>query len=96
MTALSLSASLVLPLGAAAGEVLGLNFGGDMTEQDPARGDEPVARLIHAARDLIDAYERKSTANEHFLNLEAALDALNDSRPRARPDPGPETPPIAE
>ena len=47
-----------------------------MTEQDSVGGDERVARLIQAARELIDAYERKSTANEHFLKLEAAVDAL--------------------
>ena len=39
-------------------------------------GDERVARLIQAARELIDAYERQSTANEHFLKLEAAVDAV--------------------
>ena len=49
-----------------------------MTEQDSMR-DERVARLIQAARELIDAYERKSTANEHFLKLEAAVDALGSS-----------------
>jgi hypothetical protein len=31
-----------------------------MTERDSI-GDERVARLIQAARELIDAYERKST-----------------------------------
>lgn len=46
-----------------------------MTEQVPHR-DERVAQLIQAARELIDAYERKATANEHFLKLEAAVDAL--------------------
>src|SRR5215211_3789803 len=39
-------------------------------------GDERVAWLIQAARELIDAYERQSTANEHFLKLEAAVDAV--------------------
>src|SRR5215211_6179625 len=47
-----------------------------MAQQSPASGDERVARLIQAARELIDAYERKATANEHFLELEAAVDAL--------------------
>jgi hypothetical protein len=46
-----------------------------MTEQAPDR-DQRVAQLIQAARELIDAYERKATANEHFLKLEAAVDAL--------------------
>ena len=55
-----------------------------MTEQDPVGGDERVARLIQAARELIDAYERKSTANEHFLKLEAAVDALGGSSPQTR------------
>jgi hypothetical protein len=66
-----------------------------MTEQEPVGGDERVAQLIQAARELIDAYERKSTANEHFLKLEAAVDALGGSgpRPRAAADPAtPETP----
>jgi hypothetical protein len=39
-----------------------------MTGQDSVGGDERVAQLIQAARELIDAYERKSTANEHFLS----------------------------
>ena len=55
-----------------------------MTEQDLVGGDERVARLIQAARELIDAYERKSTANEHFLKLEAAVDALGGSGPPTR------------
>lgn len=50
-----------------------------MTEQESVGGDERVARLIQAARELIDAYERKSTANEHFLKLEAAVEALGRS-----------------
>ena len=50
-----------------------------MTEQVPDH-DERVAQLIQAARELIDAYERKATANEHFLKLEAAVDALGGSR----------------
>src|SRR5215216_6867484 len=62
-----------------------------MTEQDSMR-DERVARLIQAARELIDAYERKSTANEHFLKLEAAVDALGAWRHQradtSRPRPG--------
>jgi len=57
-------------------------------QQSPAGGDERVARLIQAARELIDAYERKATANEHFLELEAAVDALGGSgQPRAAHDP---------
>ncbi len=60
-----------------------------MTEQDPVGGDERVARLIQAARELIDAYERKSTANEHFLKLEAAVDALGGSGPEASADHDP-------
>jgi hypothetical protein len=52
-----------------------------MTERD-SLGDERVARLIQAARELIDAYERKSTANEHFLKLEAAVDGLGSSSPQ--------------
>ena len=59
-----------------------------MTEQEPVGGDERVAQLIQAARELIDAYERKATANEHFVKLEAAVDALGGgSRPRAAADP---------
>jgi hypothetical protein len=60
-----------------------------MTEQVPAGRDERVAQLIQAARELIDAYERKSTANEHFLKLEAAVNALGGGspRPRAAADP---------
>jgi hypothetical protein len=59
-----------------------------MAQQSPAGGDERVARLIQAARELIDAYERKATANEHFLELEAAVDALGGSgQPRAAHDP---------
>jgi hypothetical protein len=64
-----------------------------MTEQEPAGGDERVARLIQAARELIDAYERKSTANEHFLKLEAAVDALGASSPRTQVHHEPATPP---
>jgi hypothetical protein len=64
-----------------------------MTEQDPVGGDERIARLIQAARELIDAYERKSTANEHFLKLEAAVDALGGSGPPTRADHDPATPP---
>ena len=59
-----------------------------MAQQSPAGGDERVARLIQAARELIDAYERKSTANEHFLKLEAAVDALGGgTQPRGDHDP---------
>jgi hypothetical protein len=64
-----------------------------MTEQDPAGGDERVAQLIQAARELIGAYERKSTANEHFLKLEAAVDALGSPSGQTRADPDPATPP---
>jgi hypothetical protein len=68
-----------------------------MTEQDPVGGDERVARLIQAARELIDAYERKSTANEHFLKLEAAVDALGGSSSmQRRADHDPATPPATE
>jgi hypothetical protein len=55
-----------------------------MTEQEPVGGDERVARLIQAARELIDAYQRKSTANEHFLKLESAVDALDGGNPQPR------------
>jgi hypothetical protein len=58
--------------------------------------DERVAPLIQAARELIDAYERKSTANEHFLKLEAAVDALGSSSPQTRADHNPATPPTTE
>jgi hypothetical protein len=64
-----------------------------MTEQESVGGDERVARLIQAARELIDAYERKSTANEHFLKLEAAVDALGPSSSQTRADQDPATPP---
>jgi hypothetical protein len=48
--------------------------------------DERVTRLIQAARDLVDAYHRKATANEHFQALEQAVEALGDpDRPRAAP-----------
>ena len=65
-----------------------------MTEQESVGGDERVARLIQAARELIDAYERKSTANEHFLKLEAAVEALgrSSSPTRADQDPQPRRP----
>ena len=65
-----------------------------MTEQMPDR-DERVAQLIQAARELIDAYERKATANEHFLKLEAAVDALSGSNPQPRDAHDPATPPPA-
>jgi hypothetical protein len=67
-----------------------------MTEQESVGGDERVARLIQAARELIDAYEHKSTANEHFLKLEAAVDALGGSRPQTRADHDSATPPTTE
>jgi hypothetical protein len=66
-----------------------------MTERDSV-GDERVARLIQAARELIDAYERKSTANEHFLKLKAAVDALGSSSSQTRADHNPATPPTTE
>jgi hypothetical protein len=65
-----------------------------MTEQGPV-DDERIAELIQAARELIDAYEHKSTANEHFLRLEAAVDALGRSSPQTRADHDPATPPTA-
>jgi hypothetical protein len=67
-----------------------------MTQQDSVGGDERVARLIQAAREFIDAYERKSTANEHFLKLEAAVDALGGTSGRPRADHTPAAPPTAE
>ena len=67
--------------------------GGVMTEQESVGGDERVARLIQAARELIDAYERKSTANEHFLKLEAAVEALGGTSGQSRADQDPATPP---
>ena len=67
-----------------------------MTGQESVGGDERVAQLIQAARELIDAYERKSTANEHFLKLEAAVDALGGTSEQTRADHDPATPPTAE
>ena len=67
-----------------------------MTEQESVGGDERVARLIQAARELIDAFERKSTANEHFLKLEAAVEALGGTSERPRADHDPAIPPTAE
>jgi hypothetical protein len=64
-----------------------------MTEQVRVSGDEHVARLIQAARELIDALERKSTANKHFLKLNAAVDARGGSSPQSRVDHDPATPP---
>ena len=70
-----------------------------MTEQESVGGDERVAQLIQAARELIDVYERKSTANEHFLKLEAAVNALGGTsgqtpagQDRADQDPAPRRP----
>ncbi len=55
--------------------------------------DERVARLIEAARDLVDAYRRKATANEHFEALEQAVDALGTSdRPTPAGTADPVTP----
>jgi hypothetical protein len=45
---------------------------------------------------LIDAYERQSTANEHFLKLEAAVEALAGTSEQTRADHDPATPPTAE
>jgi hypothetical protein len=67
--------------------------GGVMTGQDPVGGDERVAQLIQAARELIEAYERKSTANEHFLKLEAAVDALDSPSGQTQAGHDPATPP---
>jgi hypothetical protein len=64
-----------------------------MTEQESVGGDERVARLIQAARELIDAYERKSTANEHFLKLEAAVEALGGTSGQPQADQDAATPP---
>ena len=64
-----------------------------MTEQDSIGGDERVAQLIQAARELIDAYERRSTANEHFLKLEAAVNALGGTSGQTRADQDPAPPP---
>ena len=64
-----------------------------MTGQESVGGDERVTQLIQAARELIDAYERKSTANEHFLKLEAAVEALGGSSSQTRADQNPATPP---
>ena len=64
-----------------------------MTEQDSIGGDARIAQLIQAARELIDAYERKSTANEHFLKLEAAVEALGGTGRQTRADQGPAAPP---
>jgi hypothetical protein len=67
-----------------------------MTEQDSMGGDERVTRLIQAARELTAAYERKSTANEHFLKLEAAVDALGGPSGKTRADHDRATPPTGE
>ena len=56
--------------------------------------DERVARLIQAARDLVEAYHRKATANEHFQALEQAVEALGGIG-RPRPAPADEGPPVA-
>jgi hypothetical protein len=56
--------------------------------------DERVTRLIQAARDLVDAYHRKATANGHFQALEQAVEALGDTD-RPRPAPPEEGPPVA-
>jgi len=64
-----------------------------MTGQNPIGGDERGAQLIQAARELIDAYERKTTANEHSLKLEAAVEALGGTSGRTRADQTPAAPP---
>ena len=56
--------------------------------------DERVDRLVQAARDLVDAYHRKATANEHFQALERAVEALGGAG-RARPAPPEEGPPLS-
>jgi hypothetical protein len=56
--------------------------------------DERVARLIQAARDLVDAYHRKATANEHFQALEQAVEALGDTA-QVRPAPPEQAPRVA-
>jgi hypothetical protein len=58
-----------------------------MTQQEPAAGDERVTRLIAAARDLVDAYRNRSTANQHFQELEQAVEALGGT---GRPAPSSE------
>jgi hypothetical protein len=58
----------------------------------PLGGRDDLSRQA-AARELIDADERNSTANGHFLKLEAAVDALGGSSPRTQVDHGPATPP---
>jgi hypothetical protein len=56
-----------------------------MTEQPVGGNDERVARLIAAARDLVDAYQNRSTANQHFLELQQAVEALDSGRRPAAP-----------
>ena len=75
------------------GAALATANAGVLTGQDSTGGDERVAQLIQAARELVDAYEHKSTANEHFLKLEAALDALDGTSGQTRADPDPAAPP---
>jgi hypothetical protein len=74
-----------------------LESGGAMTEQVPAGGEERVARLIEAARDLVDAYRRGATANEHFQALQRAVDALGGAGRPAPPagDADTQVPPVA-
>jgi hypothetical protein len=56
--------------------------------------DQRVDRLIEAARDLVDAYRRKATANEHFQALEQAVEDLGGTG-RPRPAPPEEGPPVS-
>jgi hypothetical protein len=50
-----------------------------MTEQPVGGTDERVARLISAARALVDAYQNRSTANQHFVALQQAVEALDST-----------------
>jgi hypothetical protein len=56
--------------------------------------DERVAGLVQAARDLVDAYHRKATSNEHFQALERAVEALGGATP-PRPAPPGEGPAVS-
>ena len=50
-----------------------------MTQEPVSTGDERVAQVVEAARELVDAYKRRATSNEHFQALERAVDALHGS-----------------
>jgi hypothetical protein len=58
--------------------------------------DERVARLVQAARDLVDAYRRKATANEHFQALEQAVEGLGAPAGQQAAPPEPPASPPAE